>query len=228
MYSIEQFKEKIAKEFQIQFKNENYLKEALTHSSYANEHKECKGIYNERIEFLGDAVLELFISNWLYRQMPTKKEGELTKLRAQIVCEESLSTLAKECELDKYLLLGKGERASKGHENPAVLCDVFEAFVGAIYLDQGFEGASQFLTQVIISKIKDGRFTLVGDFKTELQEYFQRNGNVNIRYELLKEEGRILTRKAIEKTFTYCSKVDSSLALRVSCLNFEPRSQNFL
>ena len=96
---------------------------------------------------------------------------------------------AKECELDKYLLLGKGERASKGHENPAVLCDVFEAFVGAIYLDQGFEGASQFLTQVIISKIKDGRFTLVGDFKTELQEYFQRNGNVNIRYELLKEEG---------------------------------------
>ncbi len=189
MYSIEQFKEKIAKEFQIQFKNENYLKEALTHSSYANEHKECKGIYNERIEFLGDAVLELFISNWLYRQMPTKKEGELTKLRAQIVCEESLSTLAKECELDKYLLLGKGERASKGHENPAVLCDVFEAFVGAIYLDQGFEGASQFLTQVIISKMKDGRFTLVGDFKTELQEYFQRNGNVNIRYELLKEEG---------------------------------------
>ena len=87
MYSIEQFKEKIAKEFQIQFKNENYLKEALTHSSYANEHKDCKGIYNERIEFLGDAVLELFISNWLYRQMPTKKEGELTKLRAQIVCD---------------------------------------------------------------------------------------------------------------------------------------------
>ena len=163
--------------------------EAMTHYSYANEHKEMKGIYNERIEFLGDAVLELTISDWLFRQFPHFQEGQLTKLRAQIVCEDSLSLLAKECSLNKYLLLGKGETLSGGREKPAILCDVFEAFIGALYLDKGVNEVQRFLNLVVIPKIKNGRYELITDFKTELQEYLQQNGPVHIRYELVKEEG---------------------------------------
>lgn len=181
---------KILKEkFDISFKNEALLMEAMTHSSYANEHKEMKGIYNERIEFLGDAVLELTISDWLFRQFPHFQEGQLTKLRAQIVCEDSLSLLAKECSLNDYLLLGKGETLSGGREKPAILCDVFEAFIGALYLDKGMDEVQRFLDQVIVPKIKNGRYELITDFKTELQEYLQQNGPVHIRYELVKEEG---------------------------------------
>ena len=181
---------KILKEkFDISFNNEALLMEAMTHSSYANEHKEMKGIYNERIEFLGDAVLELTISDWLFRQFPHFQEGQLTKLRAQIVCEDSLSLLAKECSLNEYLLLGKGERLSGGREKPAVLCDVFEAFIGALYLDKGVNEVQRFLNLVVIPKIKNGRYELITDFKTELQEYLQQNGPVHIRYELVKEEG---------------------------------------
>ena len=181
---------KILKEkFDISFKNEALLMEAMTHSSYANEHKEMKGIYNERIEFLGDAVLELTISDWLFRQFPHFQEGQLTKLRAQIVCEDSLSVLAKECSLNEYLLLGKGETLSGGREKPAILCDVFEAFIGALYLDKGVNEVQRFLNLVVIPKIKNGRYELITDFKTELQEYLQQNGPVHIRYELVKEEG---------------------------------------
>ena len=195
---------KILKEkFDISFKNEALLVEAMIHSSYANEHKEMKGIYNERIEFLGDAVLELTISDWLFRQFPHFQEGQLTKLRAQIVCEDSLSLLAKECSLNEYLLLGKGETLSGGREKPAVLCDVFEAFIGALYLDKGMEEVQRFLDQVIVPKIKNGRYELITDFKTELQEYLQQNGTVNIRYELIKEEG-----PSHDKVFTVQVTVD--------------------
>ena len=181
---------KILKEkFDISFNNEALLMEAMTHSSYTNEHKEMKGIYNERIEFLGDAVLELTISDWLFRQFPHFQEGQLTKLRAQIVCEDSLSLLAKECSLNEYLLLGKGETLSGGREKPAILCDVFEAFIGALYLDKGVNEVQRFLNLVVIPKIKNGRYELITDFKTELQEYLQQNGPVHIRYELVKEEG---------------------------------------
>ena len=181
---------KILKEkFDISFNNKALLMEAMTHSSYTNEHKEMKGIYNERIEFLGDAVLELTISDWLFRQFPHFQEGQLTKLRAQIVCEDSLSLLAKECSLNEYLLLGKGETLSGGREKPAILCDVFEAFIGALYLDKGMNEVQRFLDQVIVPKIKNGRYELITDFKTELQEYLQQNGPVHIRYELVKEEG---------------------------------------
>ena len=195
---------KILKEkFNISFKNEALLMEAMTHSSYANEHKEMKGIYNERIEFLGDAVLELTISDWLFRQFPHFQEGQLTKLRAQIVCEDSLSLLAKECSLNEYLLLGKGETLSGGREKPAILCDVFEAFIGALYLDKGVNEVQRFLNLVVIPKIKNGRYELITDFKTELQEYLQQNGPVHIRYELVKEEG-----PSHDKTFTVQLIVD--------------------
>ena len=195
---------KILKEkFDISFNNEALLMEAMTHSSYTNEHKEMKGIYNERIEFLGDAVLELTISDWLFRQFPHFQEGQLTKLRAQIVCEDSLSLLAKECSLNKYLLLGKGETLSGGREKPAILCDVFEAFIGALYLDKGVNEVQRFLNLVVIPKIKNGRYELITDFKTELQEYLQQNGPVHIRYELVKEEG-----PSHDKTFTVQLIVD--------------------
>ena len=193
----------LKEKFDISFNNEALLVEAMTHSSYANEHKEMKGIYNERIEFLGDAVLELIISDWLFRQFPHFKEGQLTKLRAQIVCEDSLSMLAKECSLNEYMLLGKGETLSGGREKPAVLCDVFEAFVGALYLDKGMEEVQRFLDQVIVPKIKNGRYELITDFKTELQEYLQQNGTVHIRYELIKEEG-----PSHDKVFTVQVTVD--------------------
>ena len=195
---------KILKEkFDISFNNKALLMEAMTHSSYANEHKEMKGIYNERIEFLGDAVLELTISDWLFRQFPHFQEGQLTKLRAQIVCEDSLSLLAKECSLNKYLLLGKGETLSGGREKPAILCDVFEAFIGALYLDKGVNEVQRFLNLVVIPKIKNGRYELITDFKTELQEYLQQNGPVHIRYELIKEEG-----PSHDKVFTVQVTVD--------------------
>ena len=195
---------KILKEkFDISFNNKALLMEAMTHSSYANEHKEMKGIYNERIEFLGDAVLELTISDWLFRQFPHFQEGQLTKLRAQIVCEDSLSLLAKECSLNEYLLLGKGETLSGGREKPAILCDVFEAFIGALYLDKGVNEIQRFLNLVVIPKIKNGRYELITDFKTELQEYLQQNGPVHIRYELVKEEG-----PSHDKTFTVQLIVD--------------------
>ena len=195
---------KILKEkFDISLNNEALLMEAMTHSSYTNEHKEMKGIYNERIEFLGDAVLELTISDWLFRQFPHFQEGQLTKLRAQIVCEDSLSLLAKECSLNEYLLLGKGETLSGGREKPAILCDVFEAFIGALYLDKGVNEIQRFLNLVVIPKIKNGRYELITDFKTELQEYLQQNGPVHIRYELVKEEG-----PSHDKTFTVQLIVD--------------------
>ena len=193
----------LKEKFDISFKNEALLVEAMIHSSYANEHKEMKGIYNERIEFLGDAVLELTISDWLFRQFPHFQEGQLTKLRAQIVCEDSLSLLAKECSLNEYLLLGKGETLSGGREKPAILCDVFEAFIGALYLDKGMDEVQRFLDQVIVPKIKNGRYELITDFKTELQEYLQQNGTVHIRYELIKEEG-----PSHDKVFTVQVTVD--------------------
>ena len=193
----------LKEKFDISFKNEALLVEAMTHSSYANEHKEMKGIYNERIEFLGDAVLELTISDWLFRQFPHFQEGQLTKLRAQIVCEDSLSLLAKECSLNEYLLLGKGETLSGGREKPAILCDVFEAFIGALYLDKGVNEVQRFLNLVVIPKIKNGRYELITDFKTDLQEYLQQNGPVHIRYELVKEEG-----PSHDKTFTVQLIVD--------------------
>lgn len=189
MKEIESLSAILKDKFNISFENESFLLEAMTHSSYANEHKEMKGIYNERIEFLGDAVLELNISSWLFKHFPHYKEGQLTKLRAQIVCEESFSQLAKECKLNEFLLLGKGESMSGGRDKPAILCDLFEAFVGALYLDKGMDEVQRFVDQVIVPKINNGRYELISDYKTELQEFLQQNGTVHIQYDLLKEEG---------------------------------------
>ncbi len=116
------------------FQDENLLKQAFTHSSYVNEHRRKPYEDNERLEFLGDAVLELTVSKFLYQKYPMMSEGELTKLRAAIVCEPSLVAFANKLSFGEYVLLGKGEEMTGGRERPAILADVFEAFIGALYL----------------------------------------------------------------------------------------------
>ena len=186
-------KENQFKDFQIKIgitiENERLLKQAFTHSSYVNEHRRKPFEDNERLEFLGDAVLELTVSQFLYKKYPTMTEGELTKLRAAIVCEPSLVAFANELEFGKLILLGKGEEMTGGRERPALLADVFEAFIGALYLDQGIERVIEFLEKIVFPKINAGAFSHVMDFKSQLQELIQRDGTGMIEYRVLQEKG---------------------------------------
>ncbi|MBM7708563.1 ribonuclease III [Enterococcus lemanii] len=182
---LKELKEK----FNLVFHDVDLLEQAFTHSSYVNEHRYLQLSDNERLEFLGDAVLELAVSKFLYRKYPQVPEGKLTKLRAAIVCEESLAKFAKECRFDQSIRLGKGEEHSGGRNRPALLCDLFEAFLGALYLDQGFEAVETFLEKVVFPKILAGAFSHEMDHKTRLQEVLQRSGDVLIDYRLIKEEG---------------------------------------
>lgn len=181
------------KEFQakngIQFHNEKLLMQAFTHSSYVNEHRKKPHDDNERLEFLGDAVLELIVSQYLFQKYPMMSEGELTKLRAAIVCEPSLVTFANELNFGDTVLLGKGEEMTGGRTRPALLADAFEAFIGALYLDQGLESATSFLEKVIFPKVDTGAFSHVMDFKSQLQEYVQRDGAGVLEYRILQEDG---------------------------------------
>ncbi|MGE7595084.1 ribonuclease III [Peribacillus frigoritolerans] len=171
------------------FKDENLLKQAFTHSSYVNEHRRKPYEDNERLEFLGDAVLELTISKYLYQKYPMMSEGELTKLRAAIVCEPSLVAFANSLSYGEYVLLGKGEEMTGGRERPAMLADVFEAYIGALYLDQGLEPVVQFLTNVVFPKIDEGAFSHVMDYKSQLQELVQRDAIGVLQYKILQEKG---------------------------------------
>src|SRR5690554_4938065 len=171
----------------VSFNNLDLLQQAFTHASYVNENKQAK--HNERLEFLGDAVLELAVTQFLYGQYPKRPEGELTKLRASIVCEPSLNQLALQQNFGKYLLLGKGEEATGGRTRPALLADVFEAFIGALYLDQGFETVVSFLKQHVYPKVKEGAFLHGLDYKSQLQELIQQNKHAEIEYEIIAEHG---------------------------------------
>ncbi|MBM7540544.1 MULTISPECIES: ribonuclease III [Amphibacillus] len=173
----------------ITFENEQILIQAFTHSSYVNEHKNRIHQDNERLEFLGDAVLELGISQYLYRTYPDKAEGELTKLRASIVCEPALVKFATDLNFDRYVLLGKGEERTGGRRRPALLADVFEAFIGALYLDQGFEVVVSFLKRYVYPKVKQGAFSHAMDYKSQLQELIQQNKHAVIDYEIIAEHG---------------------------------------
>ncbi|WP_080846482.1 ribonuclease III [Cytobacillus gottheilii] len=181
------------KEFQekkgIIFRNEKLLKQAFTHSSYVNEHRRKPYEDNERLEFLGDAVLELTVSKFLYIKYPMMSEGELTKLRAAVVCEPSLVAFANELSFGELILLGKGEEMTGGRSRPALLADVFEAFIGALYLDQGIDTVVDFLEKVVFPKIDAGAFSHVMDFKSQLQELIQRDGAGAIEYKILMEKG---------------------------------------
>ena len=169
------------------FQDSSLLRLALTHSSYAHEHHLKKNEFNERIEFLGDAVLELVSSDFLYHHYPDEPEGELTKLRASLVCEPSLAMTAKEIGLGGYLLLGKGEEAGGGRVRPSLTSDAVEAVIGAIYLDGGLEPARAFIERFILNDIENKK--LFHDSKTYLQELAQRMLNETPTYELVLEEG---------------------------------------
>ncbi|MEQ6387795.1 ribonuclease III [Bacillaceae bacterium S4-13-58] len=183
--NFDNFQQKIG----ITFQNPDLLKQAFTHSSYVNEHRKQPFEDNERLEFLGDAVLELTISDYLYKNFPKMSEGELTKYRAAIVCEASLVHLAHDLQFEKLILLGKGEEITGGRQRPALLADVFEAFIGAIYLDQGYEVVVQFLKQFVYPKIKKGAFSHAMDYKSQLQEVVQKEKNGIIEYEITEERG---------------------------------------
>lgn len=175
------------------FKDISLLKLALTHKSYAYEvySNVNSDEYNERIEFLGDAILEHIISDLLYRQIPNLSEGKMTRKRASIVCEVALSEAMKRINAQNYILLGKCERATGGKLKDAIIADAFEAVLGAVYLDGGFEIANKMalkLLDVEIQNTLNGK-DITEDYKTKLQEILQKNGNVKIEYKLKKEYG---------------------------------------
>lgn len=181
--SIRAFEEKIGYEF----KNKTYIQTALTHSSFANEHKEFN--YNERLEFLGDSILGLVVSDYLFRARNDLPEGKLTRLRANVVCEESLSVVARKINLGDHLFLGKGEKTSGGSDRDSILADATEAVIAAIYLDGGFDQAKDFILSNLrdtIAKNIDGN--IFRDYKTILQEIIQGN-NGKISYKLVGESG---------------------------------------
>ena len=167
------------------------LNTALTHTSYAYEAKvKPRPEHNQRLEFLGDSVLSLVVSTHLYRHYPQLDEGELSKFRAFLVCEETLAQLATEMQLGKHLLLGKGELNLDGEENPSILADAFESVLGAYYLDQGFAQATELLNRLLIQRIPE--LTANGidrDYKTRFQEVVQEHGPVDIVYEQVSADG---------------------------------------
>ena len=177
------------------FNQKQLLKHAMTHSSYANEKRWEKTRNNERLEFLGDAVLELVTSDFLYQKHLKMPEGELTKKRAGLVCEPSLAYCAEEICLGEYLLLGKGEEATGGRFRPSVTSDAMEALIGAIYLDGGFANAKEFVHKFILNDLEHKK--LFYDSKTILQEMVQGNMEGEIDYKLIREEG-----PDHDKTFT--------------------------
>ncbi len=181
---LESFMQKIG----YTFHNELLITTALTHSSYANEWK--RGLKNnERLEFLGDSVLSLVVAEHLFEHYKHLPEGELTKLRASLVCEKSLHTFAKKIDLGSMLLLGKGEEHTGGRERPSILADAFEAVIAAVYLDGGFEQAKKYVLKFIPTSLDTHGSVGLQDFKTILQEIIQKNKEEKIEYVLTLESG---------------------------------------
>ena len=170
-----------------QFQTPGLLSQALTHSSYANEKHMKKGSDNERLEFLGDAVLEIVSSEFLYLNYPKLPEGDLTKMRASLVCEPTLAFCTRQLNLGDYLLLGKGEDMTGGRKRKSILSDALEAVIGAIYLDGGFASAKEFILKFILTDIEHKQ--LFYDSKTILQEVVQASYKEDLCYRLVGEEG---------------------------------------
>lgn len=169
------------------FADKKLLLQACTHSSYANEMKINKYENYERLEFLGDAVLELVASDFLFRERRENSEGRLSKLRASMVCEPALAYCAREISIEQYILLGKGEEATGGRGRDSIVSDVMEAVIGAIYLDGGLEKASAFIHRFVLSDLEHKQ--LFYDAKTTLQELVQQENNGELHYKLVREEG---------------------------------------
>lgn len=169
------------------FSDKNLFEQSLIHSSYANERHMSKSGCNERLEFLGDAVLEIVSSEFLFYKFPDMPEGDLTKMRASMVCEPTLAYCASDLDLGNFLLLGKGEEATGGRGRNSIVSDAMEALIGAIYLDGGFANAKEFIHRFILSDIEHKQ--LFFDSKTILQEIVQSEYEETLNYLLLKEEG---------------------------------------
>ena len=181
---VEELEEKIG----YTFKNKKLLKIALTHSSFANETGGKFQSY-ERLEFLGDSVLGIVTSDYIFRTFPNLPEGELTKLRALLVCEKQLCEFSKQLDLKKYIRLSKGERHCMGQNRPSILADIFEAICAAIYLDSNIESAKKFILKFIVAAIKNPKTQNIQDYKTDLQEIVQKSPGEKIDYVLIQETG---------------------------------------
>jgi len=170
-----------------EFKNKELLKKALTHTSYAYERNEES---NEKLEFLGDSILEFVSSEYLYLKFPKLKEGEMTKVRATVVCEKSLYKVAKKLDFGRFIYLGRSELASGGNDRPAILADSVEAVIAAIYLDGGIEPAKKFIIENLSDEIEIASKNVgLKDYKTVLQEKLQIHGDVKIEYIIISEKG---------------------------------------
>ena len=178
---------KLEKEIGYKFKNINLLETALTHTSYAYEKKKQS---NEKLEFLGDSILEFVSSEYIYQNYSELKEGEMTKVRASVVCENSLYEIAKMHNFSDFLKLGKSEKISQKEVRPAIMADSVEAVIAAIFLDGGIEPTKQFIIKNLAKPIENATKHIgQKDYKTVLQEKLQIHGDVNIKYEILEEKG---------------------------------------
>lgn len=183
------------------FHDKSLLKRALTHSSYANENHTRN---NERLEFLGDSVLSIIVSDYIFKRMLDVDEGDLSKFRATLVCEKSLASIAEQIHLSELVFLGRGEEKTGGRKRPSIISDAFEAVLGAIYLDAGFENARKWLLRLMrerIEQVLKGEF--YSDYKTTLQEIVQSDGKSVVTYETVSESG-----KEHDRSFTVLVKIN--------------------
>ncbi len=187
MMSYQDAVEKLQEKIGYRFNDVNLLKQAITHSSFTNEQRINKIGHYERLEFLGDAVLELVTSDFLFARDEQMPEGELTKLRASIVCEPTLALCAREIDLGDYIFLGRGEDNGGGRERDSILSDSFEAVIGAIYMDGGMEPAAKHIHRFVLDNVEERR--LFYDSKSNLQELIQGKLKKDFRYVLLEESG---------------------------------------
>ncbi|MGM9974080.1 MAG: ribonuclease III [Clostridiaceae bacterium] len=220
----------LEKKLTVDFNNKNLLITAITHSSYANQYKNIR--FNERLEFLGDSVLQLTITEFLFNKFTDKSEGELTKLRSLIVCESSLYEIAKVLNLGLYIRMSKGEEITGGRERVSLLADCMEAIIAAIYLDKGIKEAKEFILRFftgIINKAINNEIVL--DYKTKLQEILQKKGDINIKYNLIKYEGPphrrkfyttvIIENKTMGEGTGYSKKEAEQNAAKIALSNLE-------
>lgn len=193
----------LEQEFDFVIHDKDLFQQAFTHTSYAHERKNShpQSEDNERLEYLGDAVLELAVSEYLFQRYARMSEGELTRTRARVVCEPSLASFARELQLGSYVQLGKGEEMTGGRTRPSLLADVFEAFVGALFLDQGLETVKRFLHKVVFPKVSDEWLAKMTDAKSQLQEWIQQERLGSLEYRIVDVQGPAHDRNFIAEVF---------------------------
>lgn len=198
--------QKLLQQLEIKLDNLEQLSIALTHPSFILEWDNQTLVNNQRLEFLGDAVVDLVVGHYLYNEFPDKPEGELTKMRAACVCESTLASAARRVSLGEYLLIGKGERGSGGADRSSNLADAWEAMVGAIYLELGIDAVRPLIIRYILPELELVRKGHYGDYKTQLQELIQQERENTIQYEIVKAEG-----PDHAKEFTACVRINGAV-----------------